>query len=158
MEAYIIDIDDEKKKRDKHIKRIKKYLDTRNRPKTLDHIKAFLAAELSCRFIYQINLEGQLVKMYTDPAINYSPFTIRLYFPKKNLCICCSQDFAERHISIIPAILSQNYEETTIEFRYYDKYLKKVCISGKLLILMIEPKSIMLNNGKDLETFIQESL
>ena len=157
MEQYIIDIEVDKKQRDKHIKRIKNYLDKKHKPKALKYIRYFLEAELSCRFLYEINLAGKLRALYCDNFKHYSPFTIRLYFPKKNLCICCSQDYAES-ISIVSAILSKNYEEEAISFRYYNEYINKICHSGKLIILMIEPNAIILNNGKDLETFLQESI
>lgn len=140
--------------RDICLKCFRSYLKGAIYEKTLEEIKRFLDLYLGCLHQYQIDSEGVGRKIYGNKDKFYNQFIVRLYFPLQNICVCCSMDFARSH-PVIKNHLDGPYKEVAASFIYYDPTLRIKCPGCQLVVLTVPPKSIILEDGKNLAQLLK---
>ena len=124
--------------------------------KSLKEIDDFLLKELSS---YEIQYIDYFQNWYTQWSIknfdNYSKYQVRIYFPKENLCVICSQSYAY-DIPVVKNILENKFKEKAINFRYFDSQSKTI-MDGPIIVVLLSTSSssIILENGKSIKEMCQ---
>jgi hypothetical protein len=124
--------------------------------KTVKEIDNYLLKELSSYEIQYIDYFNNWNRQWPiENLSNYSKYLVRIYFPKENLCIICSQSYAY-DIPVVKNILEENFKEKAISFRYFDPELKKI-MDGPIIIILLktETSSIILEDGKSIKEHCQ---
>ena len=138
--------------RDNSYKRIKNFLNKRKERRPLEKVKQFIKNELSGHYMYKINDVGKLENIY---SLDYSRYVIHLYFPKDNVVIIMSQQYADK-LYYTRSIMTNTFNDTFLRINYYNKSLNSIMIGPKLIISMVELKSIIMNNNRVLKELINE--
>ena len=124
--------------------------------KSLKEVDNFLLKELSPYEIQYVDYFNNWHSQWPIKNLdNYSKYLVRIYFPKENLCIICSQSYAY-DIPVVKNILENNFKEKSINFRYFD-YNSKTIMDGPILAVLLETttSSIILDNGKSIKEMCQ---
>jgi len=149
------EIEEDKKERDECIWRLRNAFAPRKKKlRTLTEVREILKQELSSIRVYYINYNNKAELQYIDSDKFYSAFVVRIYFPKHNLCVCCSRLFASS-LYYTNNILNSSFSEKEIRFKYYSTKTKRICRGPIIMILMCDPKSLLLQNNKNLEEFLK---
>ena len=124
--------------------------------KTLQEIDNYFLKELSP---YEIQYVDYFNKWHSQWAINnlsnYSKYLVRIYFPKENLCVICSQSYAY-DIPVVKNVLENNFKEKAIKFKYFD-YNSNTIMDGPIIVVLLNTitSSIILEGGKSIKEMCQ---
>jgi len=124
--------------------------------KTLQEIDNYFLKELSP---YETQYVDYFNKWHSQWAINnlsnYSKYLVRIYFPKENLCVICSQSYAY-DIPVVKNVLENNFKEKAIHFKYFD-YNSNTIMDGPIIVVLLNTitSSIILEDGKSIKEMCQ---
>ena len=124
--------------------------------KSLKEIDDYLLKELSPFEVQYVDYFNNWHSQWPIKNLdNYSKYLVRIYFPKENLCIICSQSYAY-DIPVVKNILENNFKEKAINFKYFD-YNSKTIMDGPVIIILLHTltSSIILEDGKSIKEMCQ---